>query len=403
MTPRDAGSFPARQSSVDVYAVMNSVAVATQAVNLGQAMPSETPPELLEAAVRAVSDGDNHYSPSAGSTHLRAAVAAAAKRRGLDYDPDSEVTILAGCTEAIAATMLAMLSPGDEVLTFEPFYDSYPSFATLAGASLTSVPLEYRGDRFHVDIDRLARAVTPRTRMLLLNSPHNPTGLVLTTAELEHVAAIADRHDLLVISDEVYEELTYEHSAPSAGSIPGLRDRVIVCSSVSKSLSVSGWRVGWCLAPAAITERLRDTHRFVSYCAPTPLQSAAAATLGWAADTGYFDTLRASFRERRDLLVAGLTDAGMSPVNPGGGIVTVASTRQLPAAPRERGPLGVAEWIAKEFGVVGLPLITYYERPERADELVRFTFAKDMGLLELAVRRLRGQRFSKVGGYEAAV
>jgi N-succinyldiaminopimelate aminotransferase len=375
MTAWDAGLLPRRPGG-DVYAAMNLVAARTQAVNLGQAVPSDTPSALLEAAARAVAEGRNHYSPSPGSPALRESVARAARRRGLDYDPDSEVTILAGCTEAIAVSLLAVLAPGDEVLTLEPFYDSYPHLVAMAGARLRTVPLDRGPDRFGIDVERLARAITPRTRALLINSPHNPTGLVLTRDNLNDIAVLADRHDLVVISDEVYEELTFAGPSPSTGAIAALRDRTIVCSAASKSLAVSGWRIGWALAPAALTERLRDPHRFLSFCAPTPLQEAVAGTLPWAAGTGFFDRQRESFRARRDLLVAGLARAGMSPVVPDGGIVTIASTDGLPGLPPNLDSLAVAEWTAGHLGVVGLPLATYYEHSARASGLLRFTFAK---------------------------
>lgn len=397
MPPHDAAVGPHGRPDMDVYAAMNHIAAVTGAVNLGQAVPSDSPPALLEAAARAVRAGLNHYSPSPGDVALREAVADAARRRDVHVDPDSEVTILAGGTEAIAASLLGVLGPGDEVLTLEPFYDAYPMFAEMAGARLVTVPLERAGDRYVLDTDRLARAVTRRTRVLLINTPHNPTGMVLSPDELAGIARIADHHDLVVVSDEVYEELTYDGPPTSAGAVPGLRERTVVCSSASKTFCVSGWRVGWALAPAPLTAALRRTHRFLSYCAPTPLQVATAETLRWAMDTGYFNDQRERFRRRRDTLVTGLAEARLAPVVPSGGIVTIASVGQRSEAPRDLDALGTAEWVAREFGVVGLPLGTFYERSETAVGLLRFSFAKDPDRLDEAVRRLRGNPLSFLG------
>jgi N-succinyldiaminopimelate aminotransferase len=367
----------------DVYALTNAMAARFTAVNLGQGVPDfDGPPELLAAASRAVLAGPNQYAPPAGLESLRTAVAGYARHRGLDYDPASEITIATGCTEALAASIMATVRPGDEVLTFEPYYDYYPGLVALAGGRLVAVPLRRTPAGHEIDAGATAAAVTPRTRLILVNTPHNPTGHVLADGEIALVAELARRHDLVVVSDEVYQDLTYTrpHLSPAAVA----RERVIVCSSVSKTLSVCGWRVGWALAPAPLTARLRLAHRHMTACAPTPLQAAVAECLDWACRSGYLGQLRAEYAHRRDLLLGGLAAAGWAPWPPEGGFVVLArAPASIPAD-----PLLGNETMARAHGVAGLPMTPFFSDPAAASAMLRFAFCKRTSVIEEAARRL---------------
>lgn len=377
--------FRGQSLDFDVYAVTNDLARRRGAVNLGQGSPDfDGPPELLEAAARAVASGLNQYSPPPGLPVLREAVARHARRHGLSYDPGTEVTITAGCTEGLAAAMLGLLSPGDEVLAFEPYYDYYPGLAALAGARLVPVPLRQVDDGYAVDPHALAARVSARTRMLLVNTPHNPTGHVLTAEEIGMLAEVAKRHDLPIVTDEVYQDLTYEaaHASPALT----LRERTIVCSSASKTLSACGWRIGWILAPPEMTARLRRTHRHLTCCAPTPLQAAVADGLTWAMGSGYLDDLRDQYATRRGLLLSGLRAASWHPIAPKGGYVLMArSPDGMPAD-----PMAANESLATTHGVAGLPLTPFFGNPDLAHGMLRFAFCKEISVIESAVRRLTG-------------
>lgn len=368
----------------DVYAVTNELAGLRDAVNLGQGAPDyDGPPTLLEAAARALRSGMNQYAPPPGLPALRHSIARYARLHGLDYDPDSEITVTAGCTEALAAAFISLLHPGEEVLTLEPCYDYYPGLVALAGARLVLAPMrELPGGGYRLDPDALAAAVSPRTRILLVNTPHNPTGHVLSPGEIATIADVARRHDLVVVTDEVYQDLVYESAHTSPGL--ALRDRSIVCSSASKVLSACGWRVGWALAPPWLTAGLRRAHRHLTCCAPTPLQAAVAEGLDWAIGSGYLGGLREDYAARRDLLFTGLRAAKWAPSLPEGGYVMLArSPGWLPAD-----PLRANESLAVSHGVVGLPLTPFFGTAERAHGMLRFAFCKNLIVIEQAVERL---------------
>jgi N-succinyldiaminopimelate aminotransferase len=371
---------PAR---ADVYARTNALAEQFAAVNLGPGTPDfDGPPVLLAGAARAVRGGPNQYAPPAGLPGLRESIARYAGLRGLDYDPDSEITVTAGCTEALASAIMSIVRPGDEVLALEPCYDYYPGLVALAGGRLVLAPLREVAGGYQVDPALLERAVSPRTRLLLINTPHNPTGHVLSAGEIAAVAELARRHDLVVLTDEVYQDLTYgpAHVSPAAG----LRERAIVCSSASKVLSVCGWRVGWALAPPSLTAGLRQVHRHLTCCAPTPLQAAVAGGLDWALRSGYLGQLRDGYARRRDVLLTGLREAGWSPAPPEGGFVILArSPAWLPADPLEANQL-----LATACGVVGLPVTPFFGHPRRADGMLRFAFCKELPVIQEAARRL---------------
>lgn len=377
----------------DVYRVMTRLATEIGAVNLGQGVPDEEAPELLLAtAADAVRAGRNSYTETLGDAGLRQAIAAAAAERGLHYDPDTEVAVTGGCLEAVTAAILATTDPGDEVVVFGPAYDSYPVIAAVAGVRLVRVELD-AATGFRLDPERLRAAVTPRTRVLLVNTPHNPTGRVFDGAELTAIAEVAHAHDLVVVTDEVYEAFGYAGPPCSPATLPGMRERTVVCSSVSKTFTVSGWRVGWVLGPPRLLTSVRDVHRVLTYCAPTPLQDAVAAALRWSASAGYHDALCAAYRRRRDTLHEALTGAGLDAVLPEGGhFVTV----RLPAGVDDT---AFCMDLAHQAGVVGLPMSSFQE--EAAAPLARFAFCKSDDVVARAAARLAGAAVPSVDRYVA--
>lgn len=385
MTAGGAGTPAARQGDgrPSCYARMAALAERCSALNLSVGVPDDDPPPVVaDAARRAVADGRNQYAPSEGLPELRSAIAEmAAGSQGVRYDPATEVTVTAGCSEGLVATLMGLLGPGDEVLVLEPFYDYYQEWARMAGGRLVPVPLAAGPAGFTVDHGRLAAAVGPRTRALLLNVPHNPTGACPGRADLEALADLALRADLVVVVDEVYEHFTYAGPHRSIAAVPGMRDRVVVVSSVSKTFSATGWRVGWTLAAPALSARIRHVHRHLSFCAPTPLQAAAAAGLAWARGP-YLGELRARYRARRDVLRDALAAAGLPPLPAAGGMFLL-----VPCPSAE--PDAFCEWLATEAGVVPLPMPTFYADPSHGAEYVRFSFCRGDDVLAEAARRLR--------------
>jgi N-succinyldiaminopimelate aminotransferase len=369
-----------------IFAEMSALATATGAINLGQGFPDTDGPESVrEAAVRALRDGrGNQYPPGAGVPELRTAVAAHQQRfYGLAFDPDTEVLVTAGATEAIAAAMLALLEPGDEVIAFEPFYDSYAACVAMAGA--VRVPLTLHAPDFRPDLDALRDAITPRTRLLLLNSPHNPTGMVLTPDELTAIAALAVEHDLLVVTDEVYEHLTFDGAQHiPLISLPGMRDRTVSISSAGKIFSFTGWKVGWVTASRELVAAVRTTKQFLTYVASGPFQYAIAEAL--ALPDPYFTAYRADLQTKRDLLAAGLRDAGFEVHNPQGTYFITTDIAQL--APGTDA-LTFCRTLPERSGVVAVPNSVFYDHPTTGHTQVRFTFCKKEEVLKEAADRLR--------------
>ena len=322
-----------RPFTTTIFAEMSALAVTTGAINLGQGFPdSDGPAAMLEAARQAIADGVNQYPPGPGIPELRAAIAEARLRdRGQRFDPDTEVLVTVGATEAIAAAVIALCEPGDEVLMLEPHYDSYPAVVAMAGARHVSVPLRPDGTgRFALDPAELAAAVTPATRLILLNSPHNPTGTVLTRDELAAVAEVAVRRDLLVVTDEVYEYLTFDGTAHlPIGTLPGMAERTVTISSAGKTFSATGWKIGWACGPAPLIAAVRAVKQFLTYVGGAPFQPAVALALrtelDWVAD------LRDSLQAKRDRLSAGLAAAGFEVFRPQGTYFVVTDIRGLGA------------------------------------------------------------------------
>ncbi|MGA5131550.1 pyridoxal phosphate-dependent aminotransferase [Streptomyces olivoreticuli] len=370
-----------------IFAEMSALAARTGAINLGQGFPdTDGPEEIREAAVRALRDGrGNQYPPAPGIPELRLAVADhQAHRYALSYDPDTEVLVTAGATEAIAAALLALVEPGDEVIALEPYYDSYAACIAMAGGKRVPVTLRPRDGAFRLDLDELRDAVTPRTRVLLINTPHNPTGTVLTREELTAVAALAVEHDLLVISDEVYEHLVFDGAEhiPLA-SLPGMRERTVTIGSAGKTFSFTGWKVGWVTAPAALVTAVRSAKQFLTYVSSGPFQYAIAEAL--RLPDSYFEAFRADMRAKRDLLAAGLADAGFTVHRPAGTYFITTDIRPL----GESDGLAFCLGLPERAGVVAVPNAVFYDNRAEGAPFVRFAFCKRIAVLEEAVARLK--------------
>ncbi|MEV6615422.1 pyridoxal phosphate-dependent aminotransferase [Streptomyces sp. NPDC051051] len=373
-----------------VFAEMSALALRTGSLNLGQGFPdTDGPEEIREAAVRALRDGrGNQYPPGPGVPELRTAIAEHQRRRyGLTFDPDTEVLVTAGATEAIAAALLALLEPGDEVVALEPYYDSYAACIAMAGA--TRVPVTLRPDpgqaRFRLDLDELRDAVTDRTRLLLINTPHNPTGTVLTREELTVIAELAVERDLLVVTDEVYEHLVFDGAehVPLA-TLPGMRDRTVTLGSAGKTFSFTGWKVGWVTAAPGLVAAVRSAKQYLTYVASGPFQYAVAEAL--ALPDTYFDAFRADMLAKRDLLAAGLTEAGFTVYRPTGTYFITADIRPL----GETDGIAFCRALPERAGVVAIPNAVFYDHREAGAPFVRFAFCKRTEVLADAAERLRG-------------
>ncbi|MEU9588469.1 pyridoxal phosphate-dependent aminotransferase [Streptomyces sp. NPDC048219] len=370
-----------------VFAEMSALAAKTGAINLGQGFPdTDGPEEIREAAVRALRDGrGNQYPPGPGVPELRSAVAAHQQRRyGLSYDPDTEVLVTAGATEAIAASLLALLEPGDEVIALEPYYDSYAACIAMAGGTRVPVTLRPHEGTFRLDLDELRDAVTDRTRLLLLNTPHNPTGTVLTRAELAAVAELAVERDLLVVTDEVYEHLVFDTAehVPLA-SFPGMRERTVTIGSAGKTFSFTGWKVGWITAPPALVTAVRSAKQYLTYVASGPFQYAVAEAL--ALPDSHFAAFRADMQAKRDVLAAGLAEAGFGVYRPAGTYFVTTDIRPL----GESDGFAFCRDLPERAGVVAIPNAVFYDHRESGAPFVRFAFCKRTSVLEEAVRRLK--------------
>ncbi|MFG3051225.1 pyridoxal phosphate-dependent aminotransferase [Kitasatospora sp. NPDC048239] len=366
-----------------IFAEMSALATATGSINLGQGFPdTDGPREIAEAAARAVLDGHgNQYPPGPGIPELRTAIAEHQQRfHGLSYDPDTEVLVTAGATEAIAAALLALLEPGDEVIALEPFYDSYAACIAMAGA--VRVPLTLRAPDFRPDLDRLRALVTPRTRLLLLNTPHNPTGTVLTADELAAIAALAVEHDLLVIVDEVYEHLVFSGAHHPIAALPGMRERTVSISSAGKTFSFTGWKVGWVTASAPLVSAVRTAKQYLTYVSAGPFQYAVAEAL--RLPDPYFDSLRADLLRKRDLLADGLDAAGFRVFRPAGTYFITTDITPL----GEKDGIEFCRTLPGRCGVVAIPNAVFYDDSEAGRPLVRFAFCKRVAVLEEAVARL---------------
>jgi N-succinyldiaminopimelate aminotransferase len=375
------------QFGTSIFSQMTQRANAAAAINLAQGFPDFDGPDVLkEAAIEAIRSGHNQYAPMAGLSRLRELLARRqAKKYALAYDPVDEVTVYSGATEAIFCAFQAFLEAGDEIIALEPFYDSYAAAAYAAGARLVGVPL--RPPQFDLDVEALEKAWTPRTKAIMVNTPHNPTGHVLSEAERRAICDFAIRRDLVVVTDEVYEELVYEpHAHVPLATLSGMRDRTAVISSTSKTFSMTGWKVGYCFAPPLLTKAMRTVHQFTVFCSATPLQHAMIAALELGDD--YYSELRASYRARRDLLTRLLREAGFSVAEAQGSYFVLADY----AARKDLPDVAFCQWLTSELKVAAIPISVFYtDVPKAARELryARFAFCKGEDTLLEAGRRLR--------------
>jgi aspartate/methionine/tyrosine aminotransferase len=367
---------------------MTRLAREHNSLNLAQGFPNFPAPDLIkEAAARAIHDDINQYAITWGAQRLRQALARKyAEWYGLDVDPEREITVTCGATEAMIATLLAVVNPGDEVVVFEPFYENYGPETILADARPVYVPLEPGRP---LDLDRLAAAFSPRTRAIIVNSPSNPSGRVLARAELAAIAELCVRHDALAVTDEIYEHIRFEGAHVPIATLPGMRERTVTISGASKTFSVTGWRVGWIVAPAGLTDAIRKVHDFLTVGAPAPLQEGVATALDELGPT-FYEGLAAMYRGKRDLLHSALETAGFRCVRPEGAYYILADFTGLGPAAGQGPPddTAFAVWLSREVGVTPVPGSSFY-REGGGRSCVRFVFCKTEEILAEAARRLR--------------
>lgn len=372
-----------------VFTEMSRLAVAHGAVNLGQGFPDfEGPDFVKEAAIQAIRADLNQYAVSFGTPPLRRAIAETWKRGyGREVDPETEVTVASGATEVILDAILALVDPGDEVILFEPFYDSYLPDVLIAGGIprfVTLQPPDWRYDR-----QALADLFNPRTKLILINTPHNPTGKMFTREELSFIASLCQQHDVLAITDEVYEQIRFDgvQHVPLA-TLPGMWERTLTVNSTGKTFSMTGWKIGYAVGPEALNRAVRTTHQFVTFSTSTPFQEAMATAMETAAQTGYYDQLRREYTRRRDRLAQALSAAGLSPLPVQGAYFLLSDVQGL-GFPND---VSFCRFLTAEIGVAAIPPSAFYADPARAPLMARFCFAKKDETLRAAADRLQRLR-----------
>lgn len=368
---------------------MSSLAIKHGAINLGQGFPNFDGPDFVkEAAIQAIRDGHNQYARGYGVPDLNSAVASRFKKdSGITVDPEKEVTVTSGCTEAIAATILGLINPGDEVIVFAPFYDSYEATLSMAGANIKSVTL--KPPNFSVPIDELKSIVSKSTRAILMNTPHNPTGKMFTREELDSIASLCIENDVLVFSDEVYDKLAFEMDHISIASLPGMYDRTVTLNSLGKTFSLTGWKIGWAIAPPHLTWGVRQAHSYLTFATSTPMQYAASTAL--RAPDSYYEELRRDYSAKKNILVEGLKSVGFTVYPSSGTYFVVVDHTNF----GHENDVAFCEYLIKEVGVVAIPTSVFYLNPEEGKNLVRFTFCKDEGTLRSAVERMKEKLLKK--------
>jgi aspartate/methionine/tyrosine aminotransferase len=369
-----------------VFATFSRLATEYGAINLGQGFPNFDGPEFVkEAGIRAIREGHGQYGRMFGLPQVNRAIADRFNLdTGLEVHPDTEITVTCGCTEAIAASILGLVNPGDEVVLMEPFYDSYPAAVAMAGGTVRTVRL--RAPEFALPFQELRSVVGPRTRLIVVNTPHNPTGRVFTPDELAGVAAVAREHDCLVLSDEVYERIWYHEPHVSISTLPGMRERTIVLNSLGKTFSLTGWKLGWAIAPAHLTQGIRAAHQILTFCSATPLQCAVVDAL--QAPESYYLQLRAEYQLRRDALVSVLNQVGLSPLVPQGSYFVLADHTSFGLGT----DVEFAHALVKHAGVAVIPCSAFYSSQQGATSLVRLAFCKTLKTIHEAGVRLQALR-----------
>ncbi len=365
---------------------MSRVAAEHDAINLAQGFPNFPAPDVIkEAAVKAIRDDINQYAITWGAKGLRHSLAKKyAEWYDMEVDPETELTVACGATESMASTLMAIVDPGDEVVVFEPFYENYGPDAVLCDAKPVYVPM-VQGQP--LDLDRVRAVFSSRTRAIIINTPNNPTGRVLTREELVGLAELCQKFDAYAVTDEIYEHILYEGEHVPIATLAGMRDRTITISGASKTFSVTGWRIGTIVAPRKVTDAIRKVHDFLTVGAPAPLQEAVAVGLE-TLEHDYYQNLAVEYRERRDILYDGLAGVGFRCDPPEGAYYIMADFSDLNDLPDDEFSL----WLTKEIGVAPVPGSSFYSRPELGRKLVRFAFCKTVDVLQEAVQRLQALR-----------
>ena len=406
--PRTLAADRVRSFGVTVFAEFTALANEVGAVNLGQGFPNFPAPDFVKVAAQQAIGADlNQYARSAGHPRLVNALAALySPLFGRTLNPLTEIVVTVGATEGIFATVQALVNPGDEVILIEPFYDSYPAVVTMAGGVAVYVPLRAPAGAtsaaaWRLDLDELAAAFSPRTKLLILNTPLNPLGKVYTLDELSAIAELAQQHDIAVLSDEVYEWMVYptaQHPVEHVrmATLPGMWERTITLGSAGKSFSVTGWKIGWAIAPPHLAHAVTMAHQWIPFAVATPLQEAVAVALEQAEARDYFNELRTMYHAKRDLLLNALDDVGLTPMTPDGSYFIIVDTSKLPVKVAEgaRRDVSVCRWFTREIGVAAIPPSPFYSvaHQELTDNLARFTFCKTDEMLHEAARRLQRLR-----------
>ena len=372
-----------REFGETIFAEMSALAAKTGAINLGQGFPdTDGPQEIAELAITAIRDGHNQYPPGLGIKKLRDAISHHQMRfYGMEFNPETEVLVTAGATEAIAASLLAICEQGDEIITFEPYYDSYAASIALAGGVRRVITLNTPDYSF--SIDDLEKLITAKTKAILLNSPHNPTGKVFTHNELNQIANLCTEHDLVAICDEVYEHLVFEGQHIPLIQYPGMRDRTIQISSAGKTFSFTGWKIGWVCAQPALLDTVRTAKQFLTYVNGAPFQHAIAEALNLP--DHYFDNFLEDMRVKRDCLSQGLEKAGLTTFTPQGTYFVTADIKNLGYEDGKQFCLD----LPVQCGVVAVPNVVFYDNKDLGSTLIRFAFCKRLDVLEEAVERLQ--------------
>ncbi|TVQ51424.1 MAG: aminotransferase class I/II-fold pyridoxal phosphate-dependent enzyme [Phycisphaerales bacterium] len=365
-----------------IFTEMSRLALEHDAINLGQGFPDFDGPDFVkDAACEAIRSGQNQYARSIGVPALNKAIAKRFQREsGLSPDPETEITVTTGCSEALAASFLGLVNPGDEVILFEPYYDSYRACVAMAGAKAKFITL--KPPHFRIDEAALREAFSDKTRAILINTPHNPTGAVFNLDELHLIAELCKEHDAMAITDEVYEHLTFGVEHEHLAAVDGMYERTVTLSSLGKTFSFTGWKIGWAIAPPHLSNAVRMAHQYLTFASATPLQHGAVAAIN--APDSYFDEFRAAYKRRRDLLVDGLARVGFKVHPPQGTYFVLADHTPFGFA----NDVAFCKYLIEEIGVAAIPPSAFYANPEEGKDLVRFAFCKSEAMLREAISRM---------------